>query len=146
LPSRAKSTFVLQEYFVPTDRFGDFVAKLPAVLKRSPANVLNIAIRHTPAQPGTLLSWAPHETFCFVLYYEQGVTPADRAVVRSWTAQLIQLAIDEGGDYYLPYQIVATKAQFLKAYPRAPEYFALKKKLDPTYKFHNRLWDAYYTP
>jgi hypothetical protein len=46
----------------------------------------------------------------------------------------------------MPYQIVATKAQFLQAYPRAPEYFALKKKLDPTYKFRNTLWEAYYHP
>jgi hypothetical protein len=94
----------------------------------------------------SLYKRAPHETFCFVLYYEQGVTGADRDAVKSWTAQLIELAIDEGGDCYLPYQIVATEAQFLKADPRAPEYFALKKKLDPTYKFRNRLWDAYYRP
>ena len=66
--------------------------------------------------------------------------------MKAWTSELIQLAIDEGGDYYLPYQIAATRAQFLKAYPRAPEYFALKRRLDPTYKFRNSLWDAYYTP
>jgi FAD/FMN-containing dehydrogenase len=145
-PSRARSTYVLQEYFVPVDRFDDFAAKMAAVLTRNRANVLNLAIRHTPAETGTLLSWAPREMFCFVLYYEQGVTSADRAAVRTWTSQLIQLALDEGGDYYLPYQIVASRAQFLKAYPRAPEYFALKKRLDPTYKFRNSLWDAYYTP
>ena len=36
--------------------------------------------------------------------------------------------------------------QFLAAYPRAPEFFALKQRVDPTYKFRNRLWDAYYWP
>jgi len=55
-------------------------------------------------------------------------------------------ARDEGGDYYLPYQIIATKDQFLKAYPRAPDYFALKQRLDPAYRFRNRLWDTYNRP
>ena len=144
--SRAKTTYVLQEYFVPVGRFDDFAAKMADILRRHRANVLNVAIRHSPAEPDTLLSWARQDTFCFVIYYAQGTRPQDEAAVRVWTSQLIQLSIDEGGDYYLPYQIIATKDQFLKAYPRAPDYFALKQRLDPTYKFHNLLWDAYYTP
>lgn len=144
--SRARRTYVLQEYFVPVDRFDDFASKMATILKQSRADVLNVALRHTPPETGTLLSWAPREMFCFVLYYEQGVTPADRARVKTWTSELIQLSIDEGGDYYLPYQIAGTREQFLKAYPRAPEYFALKRRLDPSYKFRNSLWDAYYTP
>jgi hypothetical protein len=43
----------------------------------------------------------------------------------------------------LPYQIIATKEQFLRAYPKAAKYFALKEKLDPTTKFRNKLWDHY---
>jgi len=144
--SRAKTTYVLQEYFVPVGTFDDFVPKMADILRTHKANVLNIAIRHSPAEPNTLLSWARQDTFCFVIYYAQGTRPQDEAAVKVWTSQLIQLSIDEGGDYYLPYQVIATKVQFLKAYPRAPDYFALKQRLDPTYKFHNLLWDAYYTP
>jgi hypothetical protein len=59
---------------------------------------------------------------------------------------LIDAAISCGGAYYLPYQIVATKAQFHAAYPRAGELFALKRRVDPTNKFRNRLLDAYYEP
>jgi hypothetical protein len=50
-----------------------------------------------------------------------------------------------GGTYYLPYQLVATRAQFLRAYPAAPRFFALKERLDPTCKFRNRLWERYDT-
>ena len=50
----------------------------------------------------------------------------------------------EGGSFYLPYQIHATRAQFLAAYPRADAYFAVKTRVDPDYKFRNRLWQAYY--
>lgn len=144
--SRAKATYVLQEYFVPVAKFDDFAAKMAQILRAHRANVLNVAIRHSPAEPNTLLSWARQDTFCFVLYYAQGTRPEDGTQVKVWTSQLIQLAIDEGGDYYLPYQIIATKDQFLKAYPRASDYFALKQRLDPIYKFHSKLWDAYYTP
>ena len=144
--SRAHSTYVLQEYFIPVDRFNDVVPRMAQILRSHHANVLNLAIRHSPAETGTLLNWAPKEVFCLVLYYEQGTTPADEARVRAWTSALIDLSIEAGGDYYLPYQIIATKAQFQNAYPRSEAYFALKRKLDPTYKFHNRLWDAYYQP
>jgi FAD/FMN-containing dehydrogenase len=144
--SRAHVTYVLQEYFVPADKFDDFVTRMAGILKTSKANVLNVAIRHSPAEPGTLLSWARSDTFCFVLYYAQGTKPEDEAKVKAWTSDLIQAAIDDGGDYYLPYQIIASKDQFMKAYSRAGDYFALKQRLDPTYKFHNKLWEAYYAP
>jgi hypothetical protein len=115
-----------------------------AILNGANANVLNVAIRHTRADRETLLAWAPEETFSFVLYHEQGTTDAAKEKVRAWTRLLIDAAIAEGGAYYLPYQIHATRDQFLAAYPRAPDYFALKRRVDPSYKFRNRLWEAYY--
>lgn len=144
--SRAKSTYVLQEYFVPVARFERFVPRMGEILRAGRANVLNIAIRHSPAERDTLLSWADQEVFCFVIYFQQGTTAADSERVKLWTRKLIQVALDEGGSYYLPYQIIASREQFLRAYPRAEQYFALKRRLDPTYKFRNRLWETYYRP
>jgi FAD/FMN-containing dehydrogenase len=144
--SRAQSTYVLQEFFVPVEKLEDFVPRMAEILNRRRANVINVSIRHARQDPGTLLAWARSEVFAFVLYYKQGVTPADRKAVGVWTRELVQAAIDSGGAYYLPYQIHPTDRQFHAAYPRANEFFALKKKLDPTNKFRNRLWDAYYRP
>jgi len=59
---------------------------------------------------------------------------------------LIDVALSVGGSYYLPYQIHASDAQFFRAYPRAREYFALKRRLDPTNKFRNELLNKYYHP
>jgi len=61
-----------------------------------------------------------------------------------WTRELVDAARAEGGSFYLPYQIHATREQFLAAYLRADEYFAVKRRVDPQYKFRNRLWEAYY--
>ena len=60
--------------------------------------------------------------------------------------ELIDAALSVGGSYYLPYQIHATETQFLRAYPRTREFFALKRRLDPTNKFRNELLDKYYHP
>jgi FAD/FMN-containing dehydrogenase len=144
--SRKDSTYVLQEYFVPVDKLEQFVPKMGEILTRHKVNTINVSIRHAKQDPGTLLAWARNEVFAYVLYYKQGTTDADRAAVRGWTRELIDAATGLGGAYYLPYQIHATDAQFRAAYPKAGDFFALKQALDPSNKFRNKLWDAYYKP
>jgi FAD/FMN-containing dehydrogenase len=144
--SREQSTYVLEEYFIPVEHFDAFVPKMRAVFKKHDVNVINVSIRHAKPDPGTLLAWAPRETFAFVVYYKQGTSAPERRRVGVWTREMTDSILSVGGTYYLPYQPWATDAQFLRAYPRAPEYFALKKRLDPTTKFRNTLWDKYYLP
>jgi hypothetical protein len=144
--SRLKSTYVLQEYFVPVAHLEEFVPRMSEILNRHHVNVINISIRHARPDPGTLLAWARSEVFAYVLYYKQGTLDADRREVAVWTRELIDAAIREAGAYYLPYQIVATPEQFHAAYPNAERLFELKRRVDPTNKFRNRLWDAYYKP
>ncbi len=144
--SRADSTYVLQEFFVPVAQLDSFAPKMAEILQRNNANTINVSIRHALPDPGTLLAWARQECFAFVLYYKQGTSPAARRHVARWTRELMDAAIAHQGAYYLPYQIWGLDEQFHAAYPRAQEYFALKAKVDPTYKFRNKLWDAYYRP
>jgi FAD/FMN-containing dehydrogenase len=144
--SRDSSTYVLQEYFIPVERFDEFVPAMRAILRGHRVNVLNVSIRHARPDSGTLLSWAPREVFAFVIYYKQKTDSASQREVGEWTRELVDAALRVGGSYYLPYQPHATQSQFLRAYPRAPEFFALKRRLDPTNKFRNLLWDKYYRP
>ena len=144
--SREKSTYVLHEYFVPVARLEEFVPKMGRVLRSHGVNVINVSIRHAHKDPGALLAWAREEVFAFVLYYKQGTDAESRRKVGVWTRELVDAVLSVGGTYYLPYQPHATEAQFLKAYPRAPEFFALKNKLDPQNRFRNKLWDKYYLP
>jgi FAD/FMN-containing dehydrogenase len=144
--SRKRSTYLLQEYFVPVAQFGAYAAKLGAILSSHDVNVINVSIRHASPDRGSLLAWAREECFAFVIFYKQDVDEKAREEVRSWTRELIDAALDAGGSYYLPYQIYATDEQFHRAYPRMPEFVALKRKLDPGYKFRNKLWDAYLAP
>ena len=143
-PSRERSTFVLQEYFVPVENFDDFIPKMRAVFNRHKVKVFNVSIRHALPDPGSLLAWAPTEVFAFVVYYQQGTSDRDREEVGAWTREMIAEVLSVQGRHYLPYQIHATEEQFAAAYKRSSEFFALKKKVDPENKFRNKLWDRYF--
>lgn len=144
--SRERVTYVLQEYFVPVDRFAAFVSGMRRIFREHDVNVLNVSVRHTRADPLSVLAWARNEVYSFVIYYAQATTNVARQTVGVWTRALVDAAVAEGGSYYLPYQIHATREQFLAAYPQAERYFQLKRRFDPDYKFRNRLWEAYYRP
>ncbi len=137
---------MLQEYFIPVERFDEFVPRMRDILRRHDVNVINVSIRHAVADPGALLAWARGETFAFVIYYKQKTGKTARREVATWTRELVDAVIEVGGSYYLPYQPHASPEQFARAYPRSIEFFALKRRLDPTNKFRNKLWDKYYDP
>jgi FAD/FMN-containing dehydrogenase len=142
--TRSYRTYVLQEYFVPVAHCAAFVKRMGDVLNQHNVNVINVSIRHAKADQESYLSWAQEEVFAFVLYYKQGVTPADQKAVGVWTRELVRLASQFGGSFYLPYQPHATREQFDVAYPRAAKLFALKDRLDPHYRFRNVIWETYY--
>lgn len=144
--SRKRATYVLQEYFVPVEKFDEFVPKMAEILRRHRVNALNVSVRHAQSDPGALMAWARGETFAFVLYYKQRTRDNAKNRVSVWTRELIDAAVGVGGSYYLPYQPHATREQFHAAYPRAHELFALKRRLDPGFRFRNVLWDQYYSP
>ena len=141
--SRSADTYVLQEYFVPADSLSQFVPTMGQILRAHHVNVVNVSIRHALPDPGTYLAWAPTEVFAYVLYYKQRTDPESQREVGTWTRELIDAAIHFGGRYYLPYQPRATREQFARAYPHATDLFALKRRVDPTNKFTNTLWDLY---
>jgi FAD/FMN-containing dehydrogenase len=144
--SRASSTYALEEYFVPVETFNDFVSRMREVFQRHDVNVINVSVRHSKRDPGSILAWANTDVFAFVVYYKQGTSAEARNQVGIWTRELIDAALNLGGSFYLPYQLHATREQFLRAYPRATEFFALKRKLDPTNKFRSELWIKYGVP
>lgn len=141
--SRHRSTYVLQEYFVPPKNFLPFTLGLSQILQRNKAQALNVSIRHSPADTLSLLPWAKEDVFAFVLYYKQETHTKALDAVGNWTRELINLAIENNGRYYLPYQLHATQVQFSRAYPEASALRELKRLVDPGNKFSNELWAKY---
>lgn len=141
--TRVMSTYVLQEYFIPVANFLPFAETLAAILRERSTGALNVSIRHAPADTTSLMTWAPTEVFCFVLYYKQRVTEAASTAVEAWTRELVDAALQNGGRYYLPYRLNATLDQFARAYPEAAQFASLKKAIDPRNRLRNLLWDRY---
>ncbi|RJG02724.1 FAD-binding oxidoreductase [Noviherbaspirillum sedimenti] len=141
--TRSISTYVLQEYFIPLRNFVAFSRAMTKVLQRRNVEALNVSIRHSPADEVSMLPWAKEAVFSFVLYYKQRTYRKAREAVGDWTRELIGLALENEGRYYLPYQLHATKQQFNRAYPEAEQLHRLKNAVDPKNKFSNELWSKY---
>jgi FAD/FMN-containing dehydrogenase len=141
--TRLISTYVLQEYFIPTRHLLPFAKAMARVLQAHDVEALNVSIRHSPADTTSLLPWAREEVFSFVLYYKQRVHERAQQEVGVWTRELIDLALMYEGRYYLPYQLHATQVQFDRAYPEAAALRALKRRWDPEGRWSNALWAKY---
>lgn len=141
--TRAMSTYVLQEYFVPERHFLSFAKEMVKVLRERRVEALNVSIRHSPADRDSLMPWAKEEVFSFVLYYKQRTWRSAQDEVGRWTRELIAAALRHEGRYYLPYQLHATLPQFEAAYPEARDFRRVKRQYDPAGKFSNELWRRY---
>ena len=137
------STMALREYFVPLEQLEMFVLRMRDTFIRHDVNVLNISIRYSPRDPGSLLAWAHDDMFSFVIVYRQDKDRESLDKVAAWSQELIRSAVDLGGSYYLPFQKQASSEQFFRVYQDAPLYFDIKKRADPDNRFNNLLLDQH---
>ncbi|MFM7506591.1 MAG: FAD-binding oxidoreductase, partial [Rubrivivax sp.] len=141
--TRAMSTYVLQEYFIPEAGFLGFAKDMAQLLRRRQVEALNVSIRHSPRDRVSALPWAAEDVFSFVLYYKQRTWPRALDEVGTWTRELIALALRHGGRYYLPYQLHATVEQVNAVYPEAARFRRIKQQVDPMGRLSNELWRKY---
>lgn len=137
------STMTLQEYFIPIEHAQEFAQKLTSILSKNKVNVLNISIRYVKADTTSLMTYAPQESFAFVLYFNIINTQRTINKLAPWTRKIIDAALKYNGTYYLPYIMSATKQQFHKAYPNFDALLEIKQIYDPHNKFRNTLLHNY---
>lgn len=142
--NRSRSTTdILHEYFVPRDRAAAFAVRMRDVLRKHDANLLNVTVREINEDVDTFLRYADQPVFSFVMLFVQKRTPEAEVRMAELTQELIDLALDQGGRYYLPYRLHATPEQFRRAYPRAEEFFRKKREYDPDELFQNAFYKKY---
>ena len=127
------STSILQEFFVPVDRYQPFLQVLRREFKK--INVINVSVRFVRADSMTLLSYARQDSFAFVCYIN--LWRKDIGHVTSVVRRIIDQVILMNGSYYLPYQPFATVAQFRASYPEWLAFLCTKSLYDPHRKFDN---------
>lgn len=139
----AATTDILHEYFVPPDRFNRFLRRLREIVPRHRGDLLNVTVRNVRADEDSFLRYADGEMFALVMLFSQERTPVGEKRMAAMTRDLIDASLDCGGRYYLPYRPHATVEQFERAYPRAREFFELKRRYDPGELFQNQFYLRY---
>jgi FAD/FMN-containing dehydrogenase len=134
---------ILHEYFVPFDAFAGFLSACREVIPDAFVEFLNVTLRFVDTDRDSVLPHSPGPRIAAVMSFTQEMTTRAEADHQRLTRALIDRVVALGGSYYLPYRPHATVAQFTAAYPRAAEFAAAKRALDPALTLRNALWDSY---
>ncbi len=134
---------ILHEYFVPVGAFDDFLAACREVIPDAFVEFLNVTLRYVDTDPVSVLAHSPGPRIAAVMSFTQEKSARGEADHVRMTRRLIDRVLEIGGTYYLPYRPHATAEQFARAYPRAAEFAASKRAIDPVLILRNNLWDSY---
>ena len=137
-------TDILHEYFVPRDRIVPFIDGMRALFEARDANLVNASIRAVGVEENAL-SYAPAPAFSVVLYLNQRTDAEGSRRMAELTGELIDLTAEQGGRFFLPYQLHYTPQQLQRSYPEIGGFFEAKRRWDPDERFSNS-WYARYSP
>lgn len=140
--SLQRETDILHEYFIPRENLVTFIDGMRETLQRNHTNLLNASIRVVNKERG-MLTYAPQEAFSVVLYINQHTDDAGNAAMRRVTSELIDLAVENNGRFFLPYQLYYTPEQLRASYPTIDQFFALKRVYDPQELLTNTWYETY---
>ncbi len=141
-----KDTDILQEYFVPTSRFADFMDAMRQIMSKRQVDLLSLTVRFVPKDSDCFLAYAREDSFAFVLYVNVPLTEEGKKAAQAWTRELVDAVIANHGTFYLPYQLYPTWDQVRAAYPILDEFFAKKRAHDPHGIFDSGFYENYRMP
>jgi FAD/FMN-containing dehydrogenase len=145
LASRDRTrTDILHEYFVPPERFPDFIDACRQIIPPSTLEFLNVTLRYVDPDRHSVLAFAPDRRIAAVMAFSQEVSPEGETEMMRVTEALIDRVIAIGGSFYLPYRLHARCDQVAKAYPNVERFIARKRHYDPRMLFRNTMWQAYF--
>ena len=139
----SEDTDILQEYFVPGERFAEYLEQLRSALLSNEVNLLSVTLRYLRKNRESLLSYSGRDMIAVVLYINIDLNDQSIARAKGWTRDLVDLALRHGGTYYLTYQRFPTLEQFEEAYPNWENFMAVKCKYDPGEVFANKFYEDY---
>lgn len=141
-----RRTDILHEYFVPAERFADFVTVCKQTIPTTTQELLNVTLRYVGTDETSVLAFAPGPRIAAVMSFAQDLTPEAEAGMLQMTELLIERITAIGGSFYLPYRLHARRDQVAAAYKNTPRFVEGKLKYDPKQAFRNAMWDAYWAP
>ena len=140
--SLPNDTDILHEYFIPRSQFVSFVDGMRKVLTDNKTNLLNASVRIVH-QENNFLTYSPEPAFSLVLYINQTTDDEGNRRMKKATEELIDLTIAHKGRFFLPYQLYYSRDQLQRSYPQINDFFAAKRKYDPSELFTNTFYQKY---
>jgi len=139
-----RDTDIIQEYYVPIENFVPFMDRFREILVAGKMNVLSSTVRYVTPNATPALAYAPRRSaFAIIQMSNVGLSPDAQARAEAVTRQLVDAALEQGGTYYLTYQLYPTADQLHRAYPNARRAFARKRFYDPDETFTNQFYERY---
>jgi decaprenylphospho-beta-D-ribofuranose 2-oxidase len=139
-----RDTDIIQEYYVPIDRFVSFMDRFREILIQGDMNVLSSTVRYVKPNRTPALAYAPdREVFAIIQMSNVGLSAEAQARAARITRALVEAAIEHGGTYYLTYQLYPTPDQLHRAYPGAKHAFERKRFYDPGELFSSQFYERY---
>jgi decaprenylphospho-beta-D-ribofuranose 2-oxidase len=139
----AKDTDILQEYFIPPQNFVPFINGLAEIVEGRQLNLLSATVRYVEVNNDAFLNYARRPALAVVLYTNMKTSPSGRETNGEATREIVDLALKNGGTFYLPYVLDFDKLELNLAYPMANEFFAAKRRYDPSEEFTSDFFSKY---
>jgi FAD/FMN-containing dehydrogenase len=141
--SGTRGSEMISEVYVPRPKLETFLAEMRKAFRKNGAAIVYGTIRFIEKDDETFLPWARERYACLVLNLH--VPHTDEGRVRSADAfrELIDLALAQGGSYYLTYHRHARRDQVQAAYPQLADFLAAKRRHDPDERFQSD-WYRHY--
>lgn len=129
----------LQEFFIPKDKFTEFLEFIRKKLIENDVNLLNATVRYVKQDKHSALKYATEDCFAFVLFFNQKLNKSEVLKTRKWCNEVYDYLITIKAKYYLPYQPLISRDKFLKIYSEEMihKINRAKKKYDPDFIFSN---------
>ena len=140
------TTDILHEYFLPKEGAIPFLKQARRIIRSHHVDLLNVTVREVQTDNDTFLRYADQPMVAFVMFFSQLRSVVANKDMEDMTQELIDVSLQSGGRYYLPYRLHASQDEFRAAYPRSGDWFRLKRKYDPDNLFENELYLKYAYP
>ena len=134
---------IIQEYFIPINNFIEFIDGVRTIVLEDQINLMGMTIRYIPKNNDVFLSYGKKEAFSVVFYSNQQLSQSGIEKAKIMTRKLVDLALENGGIYYLTYQLFPTQDQIRLAYPEIDQFFEKKRKYDNQELFMNKFYKHY---
>jgi FAD/FMN-containing dehydrogenase len=143
--STHRGSEMITELYVPPRSLVTFLRAAAKLLIERQTPVIYGTIRLIRPDTETVMAWARRRFACIIfnLHIDHVAESLERAA--GSFRDLIDLACDLGGGYYLTYHRFASPSQLARCYPRVSEFFAAKRRFDPDGLFQSD-WYRHYAP